>query len=129
MTQRGIVNVEVNHFCGKRLTVVIHWSFSPGKRYLRNGDPGYPDEWDEEWQVFDTAGRTVKDVQCCPKCGVDLDYDDLFHATVKRTAEGQYQTEDEDDWETPEPDDYRDTGEDRMWEPDPGDLLPPGRAG
>lgn len=129
MSQHGVVNVELKHFCGQRLTVVINWSFSPGRMHLSNGDPGYPDDWDEEWQVFDTSGRTVKDVHNCPKCNVDLDYDQLFIANVKKAADGQYDTAYEAEPEPPDSEDYHDTYEDKLWERDPDDLLPPGRAG
>ena len=134
MSQHGVLTVEVRHFCGHRLTVQINWMFSPGKMYLSNGDPGYPDDWDEEWQVYNTAGRQVVQVQNCPKCNVDLDYDELFIANVKKAAEGQYDTTDEaveEDW--PEREDFeRDyeepVGDYSDWERDPDDLLPPARS-
>ena len=38
------------------VTVHYDWYFEPGRMYLSNGDPGYPDEFEAEiteWEVTD----------------------------------------------------------------------------
>lgn len=104
----GAFTITVPHICGHEVGVHVSWSYYPGRAYMRNGDPGYPDEYDENRTYLDTAG---KQTTTCPKCGIDLDYDDLFQSSIntqiKETPrlydDSEYYPGDEFDYE---PDDY-----------------------
>lgn len=102
----GSFTVTAPHICGELIGVEVAWSYRPGVHTLRNGDPGYPDEWDEEWS-YQCKGS------CCPKCGVDLDADTIFYATVQAIANREQRYDDPGD---DRPDfDAEEAYDDRAW--------------
>lgn len=96
---RGSINLEVPHFCGEVIPLVIHWSDYPGS--YEN-----PPEHDEEWECE----------HICTKCGIDLDYDTIFEATAKKMAEDKYEAEPEDWPQEPEDLEPPEAGWDDVWE-------------
>jgi hypothetical protein len=129
---RGTYLFDAPHFCGQTIHVEIAWSYDPGVRTFSNGDPGYPPSYDEE-QTWWTDELREESIYLCPKCGIDLQDDTIFEATVRTLADKQAAIEEEQEREAEE--EYEreygppDTWEQKQWEPDPDDLLPPGRAG
>lgn len=65
----GRFELDAPHICGEIIHVVISWSSYPGN--YEN-----PPEYDEDWDH----------VERCPKCNVDLGWDDLFQKTVQEIA-------------------------------------------
>lgn len=99
----GSFDMDVPHICGEIIQVTVHWSYRHGVHTLRNGDPGYPDEYDEEWEHEDK----------CPKCGISLNHDEIFFKTIESMAkevDAPYEDgPEEPDWEDDDP------AEDRMF--------------
>ena len=94
----GRYTVDAPHICGEVISVEIEW-------WYHNGSYDEPPDGDETWNCPDN----------CPKCGVSIGHDDIFHATVKtlqeaRTDYGEDDGRDEDEPDFDEPEEY--------WEPE-----------
>ncbi len=108
---KGTITFDAPHICGEWIHVEVHWSLYHGVHTLPNGDPGYPDDYDED-HVYTHESKDY-DISKCPKCGVDLFQDDIFQATVKTLADKNYVGEEDYDPEFDGPDYERD------YEPEP----------
>jgi hypothetical protein len=56
MKQTGYFNTEIN---GEIVEVNYKYAFSYGRMYIRNGDPGYPDEEDIDFTVKTYDGQDI----------------------------------------------------------------------
>jgi len=75
----GSFSVDAPHICGELIHVEIKWWSHPGS-YWEPPDGG-------EERVY---------TERCPKCGVDLTYDDIFDKTVDKLAESRYMDSERD---------------------------------
>ena len=86
-----------------------HW-YQPGRRYMANGDPGYPEENEIEDVEFDVTA--LKDAETDETVEYTEDMVEYVDAAVQETAE----------WEEPEPEydepdyDYYEEREMARWE-------------
>lgn len=84
-----------------------HW-YQAGRRYMPNGDPGYPEEDEIDNVEFDVT--EVKDAETDKVVEYTEDMHDEVEAAIQETAE----------WEEPEPDgpddDYYEEREMARWE-------------
>jgi hypothetical protein len=125
---RGVIHLDAPHICGQLIHVEINWIYDPGVHTFRNGDPGYPGTYEAE-NTYYTDETQEESIYKCPKCGIDLQDDTIFEKTIE-TLSQKYQLDDPEYYFDDEPEyDPPDTYEQRQWERDPDDLLPPGRAG
>lgn len=92
---RGSFSVTAPHICGAEIAVQISWQSWPGTRLD-------PPEYDEGWSYPECEGDH------CPKCGVRLDWDDIFQATVQTRASEVWDRGDETPDDYGEPEDYED---------------------
>ena len=97
----GRYTMQAPHICGEVITFDIEW-------WYHNGSYDEPPDGDEEWK--DCPNR-------CPKCGVDLGHDDLFHATVKSLQEDRTDYDEDDGGRDYEPDDDSWDEPEEYWEP------------
>jgi hypothetical protein len=93
----GEYTVEVRHFCGYLINVTIKWWYDSGT---------FENPPDGETEYTYGAEHFDEHITKCPKCGVDLDHDDIFQGAVEKadigsTDRGEYHPDDE--LEEPEP--------------------------
>lgn len=84
-------------------SLYIHgsYTFYPGKMYLPNGDPGYPDEcdWEPEYGWIETLDKAkiINQLLTLPKIGSLIDEDSISISLDDETNEiGDIQTDDEE---------------------------------
>ena len=80
------------------------YTFTKGRAYLRNGDPGYPDE--ESFEVDDIDVETVFDAD-----GNEVPYTEDMYSCIEETLRDGVDWEDDGEYEPPEPEDDWETEE------------------
>lgn len=95
----GTFFIDAPHICGEEIHVRVDWSYFPGSY-------NHPPDGDEEWtyeNAVTAEGEKYK--SRCPKCGIDLAFDDIFMRTVEQMAKDDpeaYVEVCEDDYGEPE---------------------------
>lgn len=109
-------NGEVNFtYQGRDLVATVeataeHW-YQPGRKYMPNGDPGYPEENEIEDVEFDVS-LALKDANTDETVDYVEDMYDTIEAAIYETAEWE---EDEPEYDEPD-EDYYEEREMARWE-------------